>query len=142
MLLPKGHQIDRSETSIGIYLQGQLITLHKDPNWFSHELASHLQDLMRKGGRYQNHLVKGYQIHDHISSSKSLYYFLSSKTGLTKRYSISHSLFIQQCGKCSRCQTGNKIIGTEQIISIYLHSWGCTNHENRDKISFRHNDWG
>ena len=105
--MPKGHQIDRSKTSIGIYLQGQLITLHKDPNWFSHELASHLQDLMRKGGRDQNHLVKGYQIHDHVSSSKSLYRFLSSKTGFTKG---THFLIVCSFSNVANAQNVKQVI--------------------------------
>jgi hypothetical protein len=79
-------EINKSQsiTFNGIYLQGQLITLYKDSNWFRHELASHLQDLMRKSCRDQNHLFKEKQIHNHISSSKSQYLLSSKNRKLTK----------------------------------------------------------
>jgi hypothetical protein len=66
----KGHQYRWKHNFNGIYLQGHLATVHKDSKWCSHELASHLQDLMRKSCREQKHLFKEKQIHYHMSSSK------------------------------------------------------------------------
>ena len=113
----KDINIDQSITFNGIYLQGQFITLHKDPNWFGHELASHLQDLMRKSCRNQTHLFKGKQIHNHVSLSKSQY-FLSSKRELTKATRFPHCFLIMKCAKCvvtyQEDKTDNKITWTEQ----------------------------
>jgi hypothetical protein len=60
------------QTSNDIYLQGQFITLHKDPNWVSHKLASHLQDLMRKGSRDQTNLVYRKAIYNEIDIKAQL----------------------------------------------------------------------
>ena len=37
-------------------LKRQLVTLHQDPDRVRHELARHLQDLVRQRGREQHHL--------------------------------------------------------------------------------------
>ena len=37
-------------------LQRQLVTLHQDADWVRHELAGHLQDLVRQRRRDQAHL--------------------------------------------------------------------------------------
>ena len=46
--------------------QGQLVTLHQDPDGVGHELAGHLQDLVRQSGRDEADLGSGGQVSVHV----------------------------------------------------------------------------